>query len=48
MDSHQALVEKAKEAIDAVFSDQSVSVITTADSLLDLKTEIEVKLESLE
>jgi len=38
--SHEDLVEKAKEAISAVFSDESVPQRTTLESLGDLQDEI--------
>lgn len=44
---HKELVEKAKEAIDSVFGDTSVSPEQTADSLQELVEEIEMKLSSL-
>lgn len=47
MKKHERLVDQAKEAIDAVFSDTSVDKETTRDSLWELAGEIEVKLEGL-
>jgi hypothetical protein len=45
---HETLVEKAKEAINAVFSDQSVSRSTTRESLEDLQSDIEICLDSMD
>ena len=41
------LMEKAKQAIDKVFSDTSVSVDETKDRLQELIEELQIKLESL-
>ena len=45
--SHDDLVEAAKDAITRVFSDQSVSQSTTAESLKDLRDEIDTMLDTL-
>jgi hypothetical protein len=47
MTKHEELVEAAKKAITAVFSDQSVGQATTRESLKDLRDEIEVMLDTL-
>ena len=46
-DKHEDLMEKAKEAITAVFSDTSVDQSTTKESLKDLQGEIEILLDTL-
>jgi hypothetical protein len=46
--SNDELYEKAVEAITALFSDTSVSKSETAQSLNDLKGEIDVMLDALE
>ena len=47
MQHHEDLVEEAKRAINAVFSDDSVSQSETRSSLQDLIGEIEIMLDSL-
>lgn len=44
---HEELVEKAKEAINRVFSDQSVSKDITRSSLDELAGEIDTYLDTL-
>ena len=46
--SHEELKEAAENAINAVFSDQSVSRDETINSLYDLAADIRIKIESLE
>ena len=46
-DDHDKLVEQAREALIAVFSDTSVSKSTTRESLEELSDEIEALLEAL-
>ena len=48
MTKNEKLLEAAREAIDALFSDTSVSPEKTEDGLRDLRTEIEFKLKALE
>lgn len=45
--THDLLVDKAKAAINDVFSDTSVPPETTAASLRDLRDEIEIMLDTL-
>ena len=45
--SHEELLEKARQAIQAVFSDDSVDAETVAESLAELAADIEVMLDSL-
>jgi hypothetical protein len=45
---HVELVARAKAAIDKVFSDRSVTQEETATSLVELKDEIEMMLDTLE
>lgn len=47
MSDHDKLVEKAKEAINRVFNDRSVSPQQTRTSLIDLNDEIAVLLDTL-
>lgn len=44
---HEELVEKAKDAINKVFGDQSVSRRETKESLKDLRDEIDILLDTL-
>lgn len=44
---HEALVQAARDAINAVFSDRSVSASQTRDSLEDIAGEIEILTETL-
>jgi len=44
---HDELLEAAKKAATALFSDQSVSRSQTRDSLRDLRDEIDVMLDTL-
>jgi hypothetical protein len=44
---HDELVEAAKQAINAVFGDMSVSRKQTKDSLKELRDEIEIILDTL-
>jgi hypothetical protein len=46
--NHESLVEVAKEAINAVFSDTSVSNSQTRESLLELIEEINSALEAMD
>lgn len=48
MSKHEKLCEKAKEAIDEVFADRSVSPLDTLESLYDLTSEINFKIKSIE
>lgn len=45
--SHDELIERAKQAINRVFGDQSVSKETTRESLKDLQDEIDIMLDTL-
>lgn len=45
--NHVELVERTKDAINTVFSDQSVPQSTTRESLKDLKDEIDILLYTL-
>ena len=47
MMDHMELVHEAKAAIDRVFSDRSVSRLHTRDSLIELRDEIEIILDTL-
>lgn len=47
MKTHDVLVKEAKQAIDRVFSDRSVSLATTKESLKELQDEIEMILDAL-
>ncbi len=44
---HEQLIEAAKVAISAVFSDRSVSQRTTRESLRELEEEITIMLDTL-
>jgi len=46
--NHKELLDDAKDAIDKLFSDQSVGRSTTRESLEELKDEIETKLDALD
>lgn len=48
MSHHLTLVAEAKQAIQAVFADRSVSQATTRESLEELCTEIEGHLDAIE
>jgi hypothetical protein len=48
MSSHDDLVEKAKEAVNRVFGDRSVSRTETKESLGDIVSDIEIMLDTLE
>lgn len=48
MESHNLWIEKAKNAIDAIFSDQSVSRTTTKESLEELIEHIQSMLDTLD
>lgn len=45
---HEELLEKAREAIDRVFGDTSVSQSQTRESLEDLRSHIRIQLDTLE
>jgi len=47
MTRHANLIEDAKEAIDNVFSDRSVSPATTLDSLEGLRDDLDMQIEAL-
>ena len=47
MSKHDNLVEAAKEAVNKVFGDQSVSRATTRESLEEIAGDIEILLDSL-
>lgn len=44
---HEQMIENAMRAIDDVFSDASVSKEQTLDDLKHLRSEIEIKIETL-
>ena len=44
---HEVLLEKAKDAIEKVFSDTSVSAETTRNDLEELSEDIELKIQSI-
>lgn len=46
-DDHTELVLKAKSALDKVFSDRSVEVSVTRESLIEIKEEIDIMLDSM-
>lgn len=46
--SHEHLCEKAKEAIQAIHGDTSVSLEQTLDSLEELKGEIDILIDAVE
>lgn len=46
--SNESLIEKAKEAITAVFSDQSVSQAKTREALEDIIGDINIMLDTIE
>ena len=46
--SHEHLCERAKEAIQAVHGDSSVSIEQTLDSLQDLRGEIDTLIDCVE
>ena len=46
--SHENLCEKAKEAIQAIHSDTSVSLEQTLDSLEELRGEIDILIDAVE
>lgn len=48
MSTHDKLVEAAKEAINAVFSDQTVDQEQVLESLEELQSEIEIDIDSLD
>ena len=45
--THEELVQAAKDAINAVFSDTTVPQSTTMESLEELEAEIEVSIQAL-
>lgn len=45
--THKKLLAAAEEAIDCLFSDISVSAEKTAEDLSDLRTNIDIKIESI-
>lgn len=45
---HETLLEEAKEAINKVFGDDSVSKSVTRESLRDLISDIKIMLDTLE
>lgn len=47
MSTHSRLEEIARKAIQEVFADTSVSLKTTRLTLLDLKTDIEMRLDAV-
>jgi hypothetical protein len=47
MTKNEKLLERAKEAINELFSDQSVSPTECKENLQDLKDEIELQIDSL-
>jgi hypothetical protein len=47
MEKHHNLLEKAREAIDAVFRDTSVSQADTKASLQELADDIQMKIDTL-
>lgn len=47
MSDHAEVVLRAKSALDKVFSDRSVSVSVTRESLIEIKEEIDVMLDSM-
>ncbi len=46
--SHKKLLEEAKMAATRLFSDRSVSIAETRDSLRDLREHIDVMIDALE
>ena len=47
MDSHDRLLKAAKEAIDRLFSDTSVSQETTMEDLRELRDDLDIRIEGL-
>jgi hypothetical protein len=45
---HEALLARTKRGVDTLFSDRSVALETTVESLKDLREHIDMMLESLE